>query len=149
MKPMNKYLLYEIVVNGYPSPGNTIQQISFTDNQFLRDKYITSLEAFTNVDIPFAPSGLPVVTSAIFKNASLNLYGNDPETQSNFGNWLQNIPLVSIHRQVNGTDGYVYEQYLLMPRQISWTMSQISISQQPLNTAAFSFLFGVGYANSF
>ncbi len=145
---MNKVLWVEVPIQG-TAAGNTIQQINFPDQPFLGGKFIISIEVFTVNDVPVSPFGNPVVGSTVFKNAFLNLYGQDPEDMATFGNWFQNIPLVSMHRQVNGTDPYVYDKYALEPRQISFTNSQILLSQPPNNTATFSFLFAFGYQNTY
>src|ERR1700749_281063 len=134
--------------------GTTLAQFKFPTQDFLRQKYIISIEAFSAVDVPFAPSGTAVITSANLKNAFLQLYGQNPEAvdaqgikSSGDGTWMDNIPLVAMHRTFNGTDPAVRDLYGMVPRTIIWEKSFVNLANgQTLgNDAAISFLFLVGY----
>ena len=148
MQPVNKVQLIEIAIPGTGS-ANTQTRVTFPDQPFLRTKYINSLEIYTSNEITTSPLGNAILSSAQLKTGYLSLYGQDPESQQSEGVWFQLVPLVDLHRIVNGTDPYVFHPYEIEPRQIQWEKSQFFFSAQLGNTAALSILLKVGYQNTF
>ena len=140
-----KSQIVELVV-----PANSTQ-VNFTFNfqQFLGQKNIISLETFTINDMPVSPLGNILPTYAQLSNAFVTFYGQNPEDTSSNGIWLSEIPMVTLHRMINGTDPYVRDLYSQMPRVIVWEKSKITLATGNLgNEAQLSFVFQVGYSGN-
>lgn len=147
----NKLQLIELVVPGVAG-GNTNSIFQFPDQPFLRQKFIISVRVFNIIDVPLSPLNNALVSVANMASAYLTLYGNDPENNGanpTFGNWMQSIPLVSLHSQANGlaNGGFVYNPVQFKPRPIQWEKSSISVPVALNNTTNLSFLLLVGYQN--
>lgn len=163
-----KTQLVELFVLGVSDTGNNNTRFYFVDQPFLRTKKIVSIEAFFFEDSAgiaeagglLAPSGTPLVTAAIGSSSYLSLYGNDPETppvgpnsgQTNApggvvaqGEWIQQFPLVSLHRVNNNNTSFVYDKETLIPRVLVWEKSYITLPVTAAITENLSFLFNVGY----
>lgn len=135
--------------------NTTLTNPKFPTQDFLRSKFIVSIETFSVHDIAFAPSGNTLPTTANLMASFLTLYGQNPEPvdaqgipSSGDGQWMENIPLVSLHRATNAVpDPYVRQLYMMKPRVIVWEKSFVSLANgQTLgNSAALSFVFLVGY----
>jgi hypothetical protein len=134
--------------------GTTLGQFKFPTQDFLRQKYIISIETYSVNDVAFAPSGNPLPTEANLKACFLQLYGQNPEAvdaegikSSGDGQWMDNIPLVSLHRTFNGVDPAVRDLYGMIPRTIIWEKSFINLANGQVlgNDAPISFLLLVGY----
>lgn len=135
--------------------GSTLTNPKFPAQDFLRNKFIISIETFSVNDIAFAPSGNTLPTTANLMASFLTLYGQNPEaidaqgiTSSGDGQWLENIPLVSLHRAQNTVpDPFVRNLYILQPRVIVWEKSFVSLANGQVlgNSAPLSFVFLVGY----
>lgn len=135
--------------------GSTLAQFKFPTQDFLRQKYIISIEVYNANDVPFAPSGIPVITAANMQLAFLQLYGQNPEAvdaqgikSSGDGQWVNNIPFPTLHRTFNAaSDPAVRDMYGLIPRTIIWEKSFINLANgQTLgNEAQVTFLLLIGY----
>ena len=145
----NKLQLVELPVDA----NSTKTQINFPTQNFLRDYNIISIEAYSNVNIPNAPATQnPLVSEALFENAFLTLYGNDPDTSNGnaAGLWIQEVPLTSFRCLqnfiANPYNSSLNGLFLLDERMINWEKSYIQFGLPlPGNLPAFSFLFSVGY----
>jgi hypothetical protein len=126
--------------------GNTLRNIGFNDQPFLRDKPTLSLEIFSVNDVTLSPTGVAVVTSAIIQTAFLTLYMSNPDNAGNMGQWIQNVPLWSLHSLDNGTDPYERKRFEMAGQVIMWEKSFITLGANIGNTDPISFLINVGYA---
>lgn len=163
-----KTQLVELFVQGVASTGNNNTRFYFVDQPFLRSKSIISLETYFFEDSAgigdsggmLAPSGTPLVTAAVAASAYLSMYGNDPETPPvnptsgvtrapgtvvAQGEWVQQFPLVSLHRVNNIASPFVFAKETFIPRIFVWEKSYITIPVTGVFTDNFSFLFNVGY----
>lgn len=146
MRPYLKSQILELVVAGV-SGGNTQVVMYFTDQPFLRDKLLNSIECYNATDIPKSPLGNALVSSAQMSEAYLTLYGDDPESIDGAGQWVQQVPLVSLHRVNNGSTPYVFQLDDFYPRKITWEKSFITLTTALANTTNLSFIFNIGYQN--
>lgn len=160
-----KTQLVELFVQGAPDPGNNNTRFYFVDQPFLRSKNVVSLETYFNSDNLgdgglTSPSGTPVFAGPLVANAYLSLYGNDPETPPRNptsgvttapggvvaqGEWIQNFPLLSLHRVNNQTDPFVFAKETFIPRIIVWEKSYVTIPIAGGFIDNACFLFNVGY----
>ena len=75
-----KTQLVEILV---PQTSSTLGQFKFGTQDFLRGKYVISLETFDVVDMPIAPtSGYALITSANLLNSFLTTYNRTPKQKT-------------------------------------------------------------------
>lgn len=153
-----KTQLVELLVQGVGG-GNTGTRFYFQDQPFLRSKNLVSLEVYTDADIALSPTNNAVAASAVLSQGFLNLYGNDPETPPinptsgqtanggvvSQGEWIQNFPLISLHRVNNQADPFVFMKETFIPRIIVWEKSYINFPVAIGVTVNTSFLFNVGY----
>jgi|SRR5579859_192834 hypothetical protein len=126
--------------------GSTKNQFNFPTQNYLRLKQIVSIEVLSTADITVCPSGNDVISSAILKQSFLTIYGDNPEAPNAQGQWIEQIPLVSLHRLNNGTDPFVFGLFNMIPRNIVWEKSFITIFgtfTPPSNNT--SFVLNVGY----
>lgn len=145
--PANKKTQWvELIVQGV-SGGNTQNQINFTPQNYLNGMEVLSIETYSVNDVPLSPNqnALPTITQ--LKSAFLTLYMTDPDKPSDIGQWVYNVPLITLHRVQNGTDAFTRELFRLSRSVISWEKSFISVSPALSNTTNISFLFNVGYQN--
>lgn len=148
-----KTQLVEIPVNTITSPNI---QFKFPTQDFLREKYIVSIETYNVQDVSNAPnSGNALITAANMITAFLTLYEQNPESKdaqgipsSGQGQWDELIPLTSLHR-VQATAGtpFVRQLHYMVPRIITWEKSYVQLASGTLlgNATPVSFLFKVGY----
>jgi hypothetical protein len=131
--------------------ANTTQtNFTFDQQQFLVQKQIISIETFSADDLPFSPLGNILPTLANLKQCYADFYGANPEDPDAKGYWLEKVPLITLHRTVNGSDAYVRDLYTQMPRNLVWEKTKIYLvggsPGAPLgNASALSFVFQVGY----
>lgn len=135
--------------------GSNLSQFKFPTQDFLRQKYIVSIEAYCDQDITFAPTGNVLPTGANLQTSFLTLYGQNPEQRdqqgiesSGDGQWLELIPLIALHRTQGITAiPFVRGLYGMVPRVIIWEKSYVSLGNgQTLgNEAPVSYCFLVGY----
>lgn len=139
---------YELQVAGVAG-GATARNPTFQNNPYLNNTQLLSLEIYSPTDVPNAPSGNALFSTAVMSTGFLCLYSSDPQTpvgiQSPQGLWLNQIPLWDLHRINNGTDPFVYDLYEFFPRSIVWEQSYVQLTANPANTVDSSFLFNVGY----
>ena len=147
MNPINKSQLIEVAVQGVTG-GNTVTNITFPDQPFLRSKYITGISVYTIDDMSLSPLGNPLVSDTVLKTMYLTLYGEDPEQANSFGNWIQLLPSAKFHETISSSDPHVYFPFELVPRQIQWEKSTIVLASALGNTSAVSFVFNVNYQNT-
>jgi hypothetical protein len=141
-----KYQWVENIVNGSASPGNQQRQLNFGPQNYLNNSRITSIEIFTQLDVPVTPQSNTTATYDQIAGSSLTLYMTDPLSNTvNKGNWIFNTPLVILHRVDNNVDPFVRDLFLLNGPIIDWEKSYISLSTPLSNTTNVSFLFNVGY----
>lgn len=125
--------------------ASTKSRIYFPTQNFLRLKQIVSIEVFSNLDASTAPSGNAVATGAMIISGYLTLYGDNPEAPNAQGEWVQQIPLSSLHRINNNTDPFVFGLFNMMPRNVVWEKSFVETFPAITPGADTSFLFQVGY----
>jgi hypothetical protein len=145
----------QLVEISIPTANTTLTQFKFPTQDFLRGKYIISIESLNVHDVPVSPIGNAVITYVNMQNSFLTLYEQNPEatdaqgiTSSGEGQWNENIPLVTLHRLQNAsTDAYTSELPIFTPRVIVWEKSYVQLANGTTlgNGAAVSFLFQVGY----
>lgn len=143
-----KGIKYQIVECPFIA-GDTRTQVNFPTNNFLRLKQIVSVEFFTRSDMPLSPvSRFQTPTVAQMLTATVSFYGSNPEAMSASGIWLENIPLVTMHRICNDTDPYVRDMWLIIPRNIVWEKSYIQLTAALGEADATAFTFLVGYTGN-
>jgi hypothetical protein len=129
--------------------NSTGVNFTFDQQQFLLQKDIISLETFTVTDMPISPLGNILPTAANILNSFLTLYGSNPQDAQSKGEWLIQIPLITLHRINNGTDPYVWDLYTQVPRNIVWEKSKVTLATGTLgNASTLSFVFNVGYSGN-
>lgn len=128
--------------------GSTLLRFQFDTQNFLRQKKIVFIECFSVNDFATSPQGNILPTKANLSNAYLTLYGDNPESPGAFGNWMQSIPMWSMHRMNNGVDPYVFDPFNMVPRNITWEKSYITVNAALGNGSQLSFLFNVGYSGN-
>jgi hypothetical protein len=125
--------------------ASTKSRFYFPTQNFLRLKQIVSIEILTNLDASQAPSGNDVTTGADLISGYLTLYGDNPEAANAQGEWVQQIPLISLHRINNGVDPFVFGLFNMLPRNIVWEKSYVETFPALTPDTDTSFLFQVGY----
>ena len=145
-----KTTLVELQVPG----GSTGVNFTFDQQQFLLQKDIISIETFSINDMPVSPLGNILPTIANLLLCSLTLYGSNPQDASSKGEWLIQIPMITLHRVINGSvaniiDPYVRDLYTMIPRNITWEKSKVTLATGTLgNATQLSFVFNVGYSGN-
>lgn len=141
-----KYQQLELVVTGTSANPSTLNRPTFTNQPFLNERYMVSLEFFSVMDLATSPLGNPLFGASVITGSYLVLYGEDPELESSQGTWLEYIPLWKLHNMNNQTDPYVRYLTRFRPRKIAWEKSYVQTAPGgtgvQVNT---SFLFLVGY----
>lgn len=125
--------------------NSTLQSFNFPTQNFLRQKQIMSIEIYSVHDMTLSPLGNVLPTTANLSTAYLTLYGENPEDPEAKGVWIENFPLWSLHRLNNGTDPFVFELPVFMPRNIVWEKSSIITGAVLGNTSNLSWVLNVGY----
>ena len=149
-----KTQLVEVLV---AQTSSTLGQFKFPTQDFLRGKYITSIETFDVTDMPVAPqSGFALITAANLLNSFLTLYEQNPEAidaqgveSSGEGQWNELIPLVRLHNVQNATpDPFVRHAAILTPRVVVWEKSYVQLANGTVlgnSGGPVAFVFQVGY----
>lgn len=126
----------------------TSNNYQFTPQTYLsgaEPKKITSIETFTSSELTTSPQGVALITPAQLKTSYLTLYYRDNKTVNSDGLWIRQIPLVSFHRAISGTDPYVRDLFLLDKPIIVWEKSYIETYPALANSAPVAYIFSVGY----
>jgi len=138
-----KSQLVELKIFGIAG-GNTATNFQFQDQPYLRNKKIFGIESFQILDVPVSPTGAQIVSSADYIKGYLTLYTNDVKDPKSVGEWLQNIPMVVLHRVQNGSPTpFVRIPYMLAGQTIIWDKSYIRLTSALGNTTDHSFIFNV------
>jgi len=138
-----KSQLVELKIFGI-SGGNTGTNFQFQDQPYLRNKKITGLESFQVSEVPVSPTGAAVVSESEYIKGFLTLYTNDIKDPKSVGEWIQNVPMVVLHRVQNGTPtAFVRIPYVLAGQTIIWDKSYIRLTSALSNTVDKSFIFNV------
>lgn len=138
-----KSQLVELKIFGIAT-GNTGTNFQFQDQPYLRNKKIFGIESFQVLDAPVSPTGAQVVNQADYIKGYLTLYTNDVKDPKSVGEWLQNIPMVVLHRVQNATPtAFVRIPYMLAGQTIIWDKSYIRLTSALNNTTDHSFIFNV------
>lgn len=156
MRYLNQIVKTQLVEIPVLTTSSTLMQFKFPNQDFLRQKYIISIEAFCVADIPVSSTGNALITVANMQNAFLTLYEQNPEAvdeqnieSSGQGQWDELIPLVTLHRlQTASPTPFVRDLPVFMPRVIQWEKSYVALANgTQLGNASgpVSFLFQVGY----
>lgn len=138
-----KSQLVELKIFGI-SGGNTGTNFQFQDQPYLRGKKITGLESFQVDEVPVSPTGAAIVSESEYIKGYLTLYTNDIKDPKSVGEWIQNVPLVVLHRVQNATPtAFVRIPYVLAGQTIIWDKSYIRLTSALGNTVDKSFIFNV------
>lgn len=115
MPKVYKSQLIEII-----QPANSTQtKLQFQDFPYLRGRQITGIESYSADDMSVSPTGKAPCTAAQMQKAYLTLYLDDQaQGAKNVGEWIQNIPLVSLHRTQTTTASPFVRQAFEMTNQI-------------------------------
>lgn len=140
MYPIVKKSQLVILTSQGIGSGNSAQRLQFTDQPYLRFKSILGLEVFSAADLALSPLGNALPTIGNLQNAYITFYTNDPDVpgngnmQSPEGEWIQNLPLLSLRRMSDYTPGNPFEQipFLMFGQTIIWEKSYITLAA-PLN----------------
>ena len=143
MFAIKKSQLVELKIYGI-STGNTGTQFQFQDQPYLRNKKIFGLESFVVDEVPVSPTGAAIVSGSEYQKAFLTLYTNDVKDPSSLGEWIQNVPVVVLHRVQDSTGvAFVRVPYVLAGQTIVWDKSYIRLTSALNNTSDKSFIFNV------
>lgn len=151
---MIKSQLVELVI---PAAPGSLRKFTFETQNFLRLKQIVSLEVLTDLDASVSPQGNTPLTGAQLITGYITFYGKNPEptvdsgtgkaTYSD-GEWVQQIPLSTLHRLNNGTDPFVFGLLNMVPRNIVWEKSYVEFFADLGNETSACVLFNVGYSGN-
>jgi hypothetical protein len=138
-----KSQLVELKIFGIAG-GNTGTNFQFQDQPYLRNRKIYGLESFEVNEVPVSPTGAAIVSNADYIKGYLTLYTNDIKDPKSVGEWIQNVPMVVLHRVQNGTPTpFVRIPYVLAGQTIIWDKSYIRLTSALNNTVDKSFIFNV------
>lgn len=134
MIKVNKYQYVELQINvGQLNPN-------FTPQQYLQNRQTYGIESFNNGDINESRSNGSVVTPAMMAGMFLNLYCTDVNlpvsaipnsTQvagQGWGLWFRDVPVISLHRSISGTNTYVRDVFEMYGELIDWEQSYVNIT---------------------
>jgi hypothetical protein len=129
----------------YIPSGSTKQTYYFPDLPNLRNKPITGIETFGNLEQSKGQSGYDVVDGKYFRDAYLVLYFDG-------GEFIQ-VPLQSLHRvsttsTTNGNNTTFFDIPQLAGQNIVWTKSYVFVTNTTSLSAGIAgteFLFNVYY----
>lgn len=147
-----KSAIIELVVPA----GSSKLSYTFDPQPFFNGKKIVSIEIYSANDYTLSPLNNAVAPSTAISTGYLTLYGADPSSPNNanavntnpappYGEYVQQVPLWDFHRLNNGTDPFVYDIYQMVPRNITWNKSYITLGAAFTPDDATSFMFSVGY----
>lgn len=104
-------------------PANsTATKLQFQDFPYLRGRQIFGIEVYTTNDMTSSPTAKTLPSTAQAKNAYLTLYLDDMQQGAkNVGEWIQNVPFVSMHRTQNASnDPFIRQMFELTGQIIYW-----------------------------
>lgn len=140
---IKKSQLVELKIFGITG-GNTGTNFNFQDQPYLRGKKVMAIESFVVGDVPISPTNSTVVSAAQYLKGFLTLYCSDVDNPTSLGEWLQNIPLVVLHRvQASVVVAFVRIPYMLQGQTIIWDKSYVRLTSAFNNATDVSFLFNV------
>lgn len=127
------------------SPANsTATKIQFADQPYLRGKQVLGIEIFTSSDVNNSPTNHPVFSASAQEKCYLTLYLNDIGQPQNVGEWIQNVPFMSMHRVQNANnEPFVRQLFELQGQVIYWEKCYVNASSSLGNVVDTSFLFQV------
>lgn len=121
-------------------PASVQQRNYFPDLPNLRGKQILGIEAYSASEQGVSESGATVQAASDFPSALLVLFFGG-------GEYIK-VPLVSIRRVNNTTNGWYFQIPELGSLNIDWTKSYVFITANTANFASKSFLFNVYYTQN-
>lgn len=142
MPKVYKSQLIEVI---YPQ-GSTASKLQFQDFPYLRGRQIFGIEVYTNNDMSFSPTQKALPTTAQSKLAYLTLYLDDQlQGPKNVGEWIQNVPFASMHRNQNSVpDTFVRQMFEMTGQIVYWEKCYLNFAGALGNTTAdVSFCFNV------
>lgn len=157
MPKVYKSQLIEVILPGIAG-GNGATKIQFQDQPYLRNKKITGIEIFTANDMSASPTNKTPITGEQMKKSYLTLYLNDVQNPQDVGEWIQNVPFVSMHRVQNNiisptalpvapgvqySEPFVRQPFELQDQVIYWEKCYITLATAFTNTTDVSFLLQV------
>lgn len=104
-------------------PANsTATKLQFQDFPYLRGRQIYGIEVYTSNDMTSSPTAKSLPSTAQAKLAYLTLYLDDMQQGAkNVGEWIQNVPFVSMHRTQNASnDPFIRQMFELTGQIIYW-----------------------------
>lgn len=115
MPKVYKSQLIEII-----QPANSsATKLQFQDFPYLRGRQITGIESYNVLDMTVSPTGKTPCNAAQMQTTYLTLYLDDQaQGAKNVGEWIQNIPLISLHRTQTTTASPFVRQAFEMTNQI-------------------------------
>jgi hypothetical protein len=140
---VNKSQLVELKIFGIAT-GNTGTNFQFQDQPYLRNRKIFGLESFVDTEVPVSTTGADIVTGSEFITGFLTLFTTDVNNPNSLGEWIQNVPLVCLHRVQNSVlTPFVRVPYILQGQTIVWDKSFVRLTTALGNTTDKSFIFNV------
>lgn len=127
------------------------QRFNFVDQPQLRSElkgktvYIDGIEAYNSDDMSINNFGQALITPAIMKTAYLTLFIGDAKVRGNMGEYVNFMPLVSIHRVQAGTNPFVRELVMFPGQTVDWSKSYVTVGTPIGGATAYSFMFNVYY----
>jgi hypothetical protein len=135
-----KYEFVEVVVPGVAVTGQTLTRYNFPDLPKLRNTKLQAISCYNDSVLQLTPNGNTIAGNVILGKSFLVLYSNERQD-------LYRIPL-SILNNVRSNAAISTDQMFLFEisdQNVTWDKSYIEIATSPLNTANFSFAFGIYY----
>lgn len=133
--------LVEVIV---PAGNTAKRRFNIADQPNLRNKYVDWIETFCVSDVTNSASGNPIITYAAMLNSYITLYLINPQTGEK-GEFLNQLPLVSLHRTQATTNAYVRDLLWLNGLFIDWSKSYITLGVDFGINTQVSYLFQVAY----
>ena len=141
MPKVYKSQLIEVV-----QPANsTATKLQFQDFPYLRGRQIFGIECYTNNDMAYSPTYKALPTTTQSKLAYLTLYLDDKnEGAKNVGEWIQNVPFATMHRNQNSVpDTFVRQMFELTGQIIYWEKCFLNFGSWTSVATDVSFCFNV------
>lgn len=138
----NKSQLIEVIVPA----STTATRFNIPDQPQLRYKKTKSIEMYCADDVTVSPSSNAVMPIGNCERTFLTLYINEPNGIS--GEYVQNIPFVSLHRVAGATtaNGFVYDIAEFADKLIDWSKSYFTC-QGGTFSSQYSYLLNVNYSD--
>ncbi len=141
MPKVYKSQLIEII-----QPANsTATKLQFQDFPYLRGRQITGIESYNILDMTVSPTGKTPCDAAQMQKTYLTLYLDDQaQGARNVGEWIQNIPLVSLHRtQTTTASPFVRQAFEMTNQVVYWEKCFFNFGSALGNTSDVSFMLTV------